>query len=167
MEGSDRRWGWIVIAVGALILGYVLGSHGNRQPSIVYVSPPNAQVAPAMPVMPGQPVAPDGPQFRHGRGFQGPGWQQGGPQFGPGWRGHRPFFMPFMFLGGLLKLGLLALLVFWIARRWRGGPPWARRWHEDRPSDKQPPSPPASTPPSGEGSQGGEDSGYTGGTTKL
>jgi hypothetical protein len=74
-----------------------------------------------------------------------------------------------MFLGGLLKLGLLALLVFWIARRWRGGggPPWARRWKEDRPteSEKRASGRPAGEAP--EASEGADDSGYTGGTTKL
>ncbi len=166
MEGSDRRVGWIVIAIGALILGYMLGSARNSQPPVIYIGSNDAAVAPQAPQAPGQRVAPQapGPQFGPWRGDRfGPGWRhQDGPQFGPGVHAHRPFFFaPFMFLGGLLKLGLLALLVFWVLRRWRGGPPWARRWHEDRPADAEKRSAPQST------ESNNDDTTYTGGTTKL
>lgn len=146
---NNRNWqGWVALALAGLALMVALVGR-NPAPNVT-VSVGQAPVAPAAP---GAPPAPQ-PPFFGGRG-QGPGqdWrgsQQSAPPFGSeargfgrqhghmdhfGPMGHRhgfPFFLPFMLVGGLIKLAGVALIVGLLVRYFR-----SRR---DRP---QPPAGPA------------------------
>ena len=183
MEGNgSRKLGWIAIALGGLALFVALSGrmqqmHGGRfgGPQGYYDGPQNFQAGPGAQ---GQ----FGPQGKFDRRGQfGPGDQAGpqgqfGPQgnvdprgqFGPrgGFEGRRRwggprhgfpfFFLPFMLIGGLMKIAFVVLLV-WLGLRlirggrgpWGRGPggrgPWGRR--PDSHSDQDPPSKPGPEQP--------------------
>jgi hypothetical protein len=144
-----RGIGWAAIAIGLVLLGYMLGSRGNEGRWHAYGPPGFTQQAPQ-----GYQQAP-GPH-----GWERPGHGHRG--FGPG----AFFFAPLFFLGGLLKLALLGFLLFAALRFFSGrrpwdGPPWSHGTGErsGEPRDDR----------RTEGERKGPDepTSYTGGTTKL
>jgi len=177
MEGNGgRKLGWIAIALGGLALFVALSGRMQSQGGRFngpqgYYGPQNFQAGPGMQ---GQ-VSPQG-QFDP-RGQVGPQGQfdprgQVGPQDQAGprtgfegrmrWGGPRHgfpfFFLPFMLIGGLMRIAFVVLLV-WLGLRlirggggrgpWgRGGGPWGRGpgAHSD-PSDQTPPSRPGREQP--------------------
>jgi hypothetical protein len=165
MEGNgSRKLSWIAIALGGLALFVALSgrmqSHGARfsEPQ-GFNRPPAYQAAPSAP---GQfdPRGQDGPhgQFdprgqvgpRHG--FEGRrNW--GGPP-----HGFPFFFLPFMLIGGLMKIAFVVLLVWLGLRLIRGGGrgPWGRgpggqgpwgRGPDSQPGEQNPPSRPGPEQP--------------------
>lgn len=133
MEGNGRnRLGWIAIALAGLALIVALsGRHQERrwrgfgpdEYNGAYgqqVVPPQAAPAPPQQAVP-RPRQDFGPQA-------GPGYREGAFQ---GWRGRGGGFggftrWPFMLIGGLFRLLLLALLIGLVLKflgRRRGGPP--------------------------------------------
>jgi hypothetical protein len=182
MEGNgSRKLGWIAIALGGLALFVALSGrmqmHGGRYSEPHgYNRPQNFQAGPGVQ---GQ-VDPQG-QFDP-RGQFGPDDQAGprgqfGPQgkidprgqFGPRhgfegrmhWGGPRHgfpfFFLPFILIGGLMKIAFVVLLVWLGLRLIRGGGsgPWGRGgggrgpWGRgpDSRSDQDPPNKPGSEQP--------------------
>jgi len=160
MEGNGgRKLGWIAIALGGLALFVALSgrmqSHGGS-----YNGPQGYNGPPAYQAGPGAPGQ-FGPQGQFDpRGQFGPR-DQAGPrgQFGPHdrfegrmhWGGPRHgfpfFFLPFILIGGLLRIAFVVLLVWLGLRLIRGGGrgPWGRgggRGEQDppsRPGSEQPP----------------------------
>jgi hypothetical protein len=166
MEGNGgRKLGWIAIALGGLALFVALSgrmqSHGGR-----YNGPQGYQAGPGAQ---GQfdPRGQFGPQDQAGpRGQFGP-QDQAGPRgkFGPrdGFEGRMHwggphhgfpfFFLPFMLLGGLMRIAFVVLLVWLGLRLIRGGGgrgPWGRggggRGPDSR-GDQDPPSKPGPEQP--------------------
>jgi hypothetical protein len=158
-----RGIGWAAIAIGLVLLGYMLGSRGNEGRWQAYGPPGFAQQAPQGWERPGpqdfQQAPPGYQQAPGAQGWERPGHGHRG--FGPG-----PFFFgPLFFLGGLLKLALLGLLLFaalrfFGGRRPWGGPPWARGEGEQGGARDE-------RRDTGERQQPDEPTSYTGGTTKL
>ena len=178
MEGNgSRKLGWIAIALGGLALFVALSGrmHSNSErfngPQGYYNGPQNFQAGPGMQ---GQfdPRGQFGPDDQAGpRGQFGPqGKIDPRGQFGPRhgfegrmhWGGPRHgfpfFFLPFMLIGGLMRIAFVVLLV-WLGLRlirgggrgpWGRGPggrgPWSRGpdspGDQDRPSKPGPEQPP-------------------------
>ena len=166
MEGhGGRKLGWIAIALGGLALFVAISgrmqSNGGRfnEPQGYYNGPQSYQAGPGAP---GQ----FGPQGKFDpRGQAGPQGQfdprdLAGPQgqFGPRggfegrmhWGGPRHgfpfFFLPFMLIGGLMRIAFVVLLVVLGLRLIRGGRgPWGRG--PDSHGDQDPPSKPGSEQP--------------------
>jgi hypothetical protein len=124
MELDNRRMGWIAIGLGVLALFIAISGRADSRPVLQMAWGYDRQqdyVAPqAPPAVQQAPVAPQAPMFRDR-------WQDRG-EWGFS-HGHGPwFFMPFFFLGGLLKLlffGALIALAFRFFRG-RGHSPWGR-----------------------------------------
>jgi len=180
MEGNGgRKLGWIAIALGGLALFVALSGrmqmHGERfsGPQGYYNGPQNFQAAPAAPVAPqGQfdPRDQMGPRGQFDpRDQMGPRGQfdprdqmgpHGGFQGRMGWGGPRHgfpfFFLPFMLLGGLMRIAFVILLVWLGLRLIRGGGrgPWGRGggrgpWNQGQGprGDQDPPSKPGPEQP--------------------
>jgi hypothetical protein len=165
MEGNGgRKLGWIAIALGGLALFVALSgrmqSHGGR-----YYGPHDYHAGPGAQ---GQfdPRGQFGPQDQAGPREQFGPQDQAGPRgkFGPRdgfegrmhWGGPRHgfpfFFLPFMLLGGLMRIAFVVLLVWLGLRLIRGGGrgPWGRggggRGPDSR-GDQDPPSKPGPEQP--------------------
>ena len=185
MEGNGgRKLGWIAIALGGLALFVALSgrmhSDGGRfNGPQGYYGPQNFQAGPGMQGQFGpqgkfDPRGQAGPRDQDGpRGQFGPRDQVGpGGQFGPrggfagrmrwGGRGHGfPFFfLPFMLIGGLIKIAFVVLLVWLGLRLIRGGRrgpggrgpggrgPWGRGpWEHSERGEQDPPSKPGPEQP--------------------
>lgn len=170
MEGNgSRKLSWIAIALGGLALFVALSgrmqSHGDRfRGPLNYSQPPAFQAGPQGQFDPRGPVDPQGQfdpkgQFgpRHGFGQAAPAgpWNQAGPRngfdgpmhWGGPSHGFRFFFLPFMLIGGLMKLAFVALLIWLGLRLIRGGGrgPWGRG--PGGPTDQDPPSRPGPEQP--------------------
>jgi hypothetical protein len=185
MEGNgSRKLSWIAIALGGLALFVALS--GRMQSQGARFSGPQGYDRPsAFQAAPAAPAAPVGPQGQFDpRGQVGP-QDQAGPrgqfgrqgkfdqpgQFGPRgefegrmrWGG-RPhgfpfFFLPFMLIGGLMKIAFVILLVWLGLRlirggggrgRWGGGGrgPWGRGPDShSEPGEQNPPSRPGPEQP--------------------
>jgi hypothetical protein len=148
-SNGSRKLSWIAVALGGLALFVALSgrmqSHSDRfRGPLADNQPPAFQAGPRGLDPQGQfdprgPVGPQG-QFgpRHGFGQAAPAgpWGQFGPhngfegrmRWGGPPRGFRFFFLPFMLIGGLLKLAFVALLIWLGLRLIRGGGrgPWGR-----------------------------------------
>ncbi len=179
MEGNGgRKLGWIAIALGGLALFVALSGHmqsnrGRFYGPQGYNGPPAYQAGPGAP---GQ-AGPQG-QFDP-RGQFGPQGQfdprdQAGPrgQLGPrdGFEGRMRwggphhgfpfFFLPFILIGGLMRIAFVVLLV-WLGLRlirgggrgpWGRGPggrgPWGRGpWEHGERGEQDPPSKPGPEQP--------------------
>lgn len=152
-----RGFGMVAIAIGLVLLGFMMGRSGDSRwgghgPGYGY-----QQMGPQQ----GYQQAPQQDyQQAPQQGFRQMGPGQGyGPMHGRGGQGGHGgfFFLPLMLIGGLMKLGLLALLAlallkFFGKRPW-GGPPWQRR-DEPKREEREPKDPE-------------EPTSYTGGTTRL
>ena len=184
MEGNGgRKLGWIAIALGGLALFVALSGrmqmHGGRfnESQSYYNGPQNFQAGPGAQ---GQ-VGPQGqvdPRGQFGPGDQAGPRGQFGPQgkvdprgqFGPRaefegrmrWGGPHHgfpfFFLPFMLIGGLMRIAFVVLLVWLGLRLIRGGGgrgPWGRGpggrgpWGRgpDSHGDQDPPSKPGPEQP--------------------
>ena len=143
MEGNGgRKLGWIAIALGGLALFVALSGrmHSNggsfNGPQGYYNGPQTYQAGPGAP---GQ----FGPQGRaEGR------MRWGGPR-----HGFPFFFLPFILIGGLMRIAFVVLLVWLGLRLIRGGGgrgPWGRggggRGPDSR-GDQDPPSKPGPEQP--------------------
>lgn len=166
----ERRESWLgYLAIGLGVLALLVALHGQTAPQVSIQVPwagaqqvPAAPAPPAAPPAPAEPARPEGPrafrrELEQELRFRGPGpWHEHGwghvhgpfaGGFGPGL-----FFWPFMFLGGLIKLGLALLAVMLGLRLLRGRRgPWSG-WHRhpggNEPHTHRPPEPPeAPTPP--------------------
>jgi hypothetical protein len=180
MEGNgSRKLGWIAIALSGLALFVALsgrmqmhGGHFSGQHDY-YNGSQSFQTGPGMPGKFG-PQGQFDPRGRFGPDMHaGPG-SQFGPQgrvdphgqFGPRaefegrmrWGGPRHgfpfFFLPFMLIGGLLKIAFVVLLVWLGLRLIRGGGSWGRGggrgpWGRgpDSRGDQDPPSKPGPEQP--------------------
>jgi hypothetical protein len=169
MEGNgSRKLSWIAIALGGLALFVALSgrmqSHGGR-----FNGPQDYSRPPAYQAVPSAPGDPRG-QFDP-RGQVGPQGQfdprgQVGPRHGFEGRSHWGgpphgfpfFFLPFMLIGGLMKIAFVVLLVWLGLRLIRGGGrgPWSRgpggqgpwgRGPDSQPGEQNPPSRPGPEQP--------------------
>jgi hypothetical protein len=188
MEGNGgRKLGWIAIALSGLALFVAIGGrmHSNNTPfggPMGYYGPQNYQAAPGAPgqfgpqgkfdprgqfgpgmASPQDQFGPQGkfdPRGRFGPGMAGPRGEFGGPMRWGGPRHGFPFFfLPFMLIGGLLKIAFVVLLVFLGLRLIRGGRgpwgrgpggrgPWGRGpWDQGERGDQPPPSKPGPEQP--------------------
>jgi len=140
MEGNGgRRLGWIAIALGGLALFVALSGHMQSNWGR-FSGPQGAYGPPAFQAGPGAQDQ-SGPQGMFGRrgqfgpqGQAGP-WNQAGPQgqfegqrhWGGGPRRGFPFFfLPFILIGGLMRIAFVVLLIWLGIRLIRGGGPWGR-----------------------------------------
>jgi hypothetical protein len=170
-SNGSRRLGWIAIALGGLALFVALS--GRMQPSWGHYQGPQAyQAGPGAQGQfgSGQQVGPQGkfgPRGQFGSDQQVGPQDQAGPRgpfgmhdqfegrrhWGGGPRHGFPLFLlPFMLIGGLLKLVFVALLIWLGLRLIRGGRgPWGRgpggrgpwnRGDQDPPSKTDPEQPP-------------------------
>jgi hypothetical protein len=173
MEGNgSRKLSWIAIALSGLALFVALSGrmqmHGGRfaGPEGFYDGPQSFQAGPGMPGQFG-PKGQFDPRGQFGPDMQTEPGGQFGPQgkidrhgqFGPRaevegrmrWGGPRHgfpfFFLPFMLIGGLLKIAFVVLLVWLGLRLIRGGGrgPWGRG--PDSQGDQDPPSKPGPEQP--------------------
>jgi len=158
MEGNGRRLGWIAIALSALALFVAVRGQAQSRWQGYYgpqaYGPPAwsapQQVGPGAQAWPGQQGAPGeqgnvGPQNRFGprqeaRPDRGGRWQPpfaGRRHFGPGMF----FLFPLILIGGLVKLALVALLVWFGLKLLRGrrGPSGPDQSGPNRPGPEQPP----------------------------
>ena len=147
MEGNGgRKLGWIAIALGGLALFVALSGHMQMSrarfsgPQSYGNGPQNFQAGPGAPGQFGpqgqfDPRGQAGPRDQMGpRGGFGPRDQmgpRGGFQGRMGWGGPRHgfpfFFLPFMLIGGLMRIAFVVLLVWLGLRLIRGGRgPWGR-----------------------------------------
>ena len=160
MEGNgSRKLSWIAIALGGLALFVALSgrmqSHSERFSGPQgYNRPPAFQAGPEAPsAAQGQfdprgqfgPRDQDGPRGQVGprHGFEGRSHWGGPPH------GFPFFFLPFMLIGGLMKLAFVVLLVWLGLRLIRGGGgrgPWGRG-PDSRPGEQNPPSRPGPEQP--------------------
>ena len=172
MEGNgSRKLSWIAIALSGLALfvaisGRMHANVGSFGGPMGYYGPQNFQAAPGAPDQfgpqgkfdprgqfgPGNQVGPqnqDGPRGRFG--------PQGRPEGRMQWGGPRHgfpfFFLPFMLIGGLIKLVFVGLLIWLGIRLIRGGRgPWGRGpgghgpWGRG-PGEQDPPSRPGPEQP--------------------
>lgn len=160
MEGNGRKLAWIAIALSAVALLVSLG--GRAQSSWAgFNGPMGFQPQQSQPGQGrGRHGGWNGPQMQQGQ--QGPQMQQGqqGPQMQQGPRGNFNgsqgmmgrgnagrmgfFFLPFMFLGGLLKLVFVAGLIWLGFRLIRGRgsrPAGPAAWSTGAPSSAARPGP--------------------------
>ena len=140
MEGNgSRKLSWIAIALGGLALFVALRGQMHSQAGRFdgpqgYNWPPAAQTAPRAPDQFGpqgrfDPRGQFGPSDQAGpRGQVGPrGGFEGRMRWGGPPHGFRFFLLPFMLIGGLIKLAFVVLLVWLGLRLIRGGRgPWGR-----------------------------------------
>ena len=171
MDGN-RRLGWIAIAIGVVALVVAVSGRGHNERFAGYGEPwhDRGGYGQTMDGRPGDGSFERGqPPFAQGRDGFGPGRGDFGPRHVP------RFFLPFMILGGLFKLALLALagfLIFQLIRRrrnGRGGPPFGRGghgWPHESHGPDQPNAPQAGTPTAAPHNRPGPES-YTGDTTNL
>jgi len=167
MEGNGgRKLGWIAIALGGLALFVALSGHMQSNRGRFY----GPQTYQAGPGAQGQ----AGPQGQFDPRGQFDQQNQAGPrgQFGPQgraegrmpWGGPRHgfpfFFLPFMLIGGLMRIAFVVLLV-WLGLRlirgggrgpWGRGPggrgPWGRGpWEHSERGEQDPPSKPGPEQP--------------------
>jgi hypothetical protein len=171
MEGNGgRKLGWIAIALGGLALFVALSGrmHSNggsfNGPQGYYNGPQTYQAGPGAPgqfgpqgkVDPRGQFGPQGKvdprgQFGPRDGFEGR-MRWGGPR-----HGFPFFFLPFMLIGGLIRIAFVVLLVWLGLRLIRGGGrgPWGRGpggrgpWGRgpDSHGDQDPPSKPGPEQP--------------------
>jgi hypothetical protein len=160
MEGNGRRLGWIAIALGGLALFVALS--GRAEQRRMQYSWQQSYGPPAYQSVPGPqgqvgPQGPFGPQGQFGPQQGRHEFEMRRPPFGGGPRRGFPgmfFLLPFMLIGGLLKLVFVVLLIWLGLRLIKGrgfGRPWGRGpWGHgpsehgeqrppDRPGPEQPP----------------------------
>ena len=173
MEGNgSRKLSWIAIALSGLALfvaisGRMHANYGSFNGPMSYSGPQNFQAGPGAPDQ----FGPQGQFDPRGkfdqRGQFGPDNQAGprggfvGPMRGGGPRHGFPFFfLPFMLIGGLIKLVFVGLLI-WLGLRlirgggrgpWGRGPgghgPWGRGpWDQSERGDQNPPNKPGPEQP--------------------
>ena len=178
MEGNGgRKLGWIAIALGGLALFVALSgrmhSNGGFNGPQGYYGPQNFQAGPGAPGQAGpqgqfDPRGQFGPRDQAGpRGQFGPhDGSEGRMRWGGPHHGFPFFFLPFMLIGGLMRIAFVVLLVWLGLRLIRGGGrgPWGRGPGGRGPWGRGPDSQGEQDPPS---KPGPEQPPYTGETQQM